>query len=298
MLPGLDRLHDTPPDKVMWLQVFGRLKPGVTLAQAETPGQRDLPGRTAIVLRRARVRRPPRRLSRSAAAAASRRAWRFVVAGRTLRLADGAAGRRWRAAADRVREPRQPAARARRRAPIRRSRCACRSARAANASCASSSPKAWRWRPWAASPPSPSPTCCTAHWSACWRNPIPDFRVGFALDPRVVGVPRRGDRGRGAAVRRAAGLAGDQNRRRGGAQGTDARRHRLAAADAFGTAAREPAAGAVGALAGGRGIAGADRLQPAARRSRLPVPTAAAGACRFPRGRDTTTRAARPCFAS
>lgn len=35
VLPGRDRLHDTPPDKVMWLQVFGRLKPSVTMAQAE-----------------------------------------------------------------------------------------------------------------------------------------------------------------------------------------------------------------------------------------------------------------------
>jgi hypothetical protein len=35
VLPGKDRLHDTPPEKVMWLQAFGRLEPGVTLAQAE-----------------------------------------------------------------------------------------------------------------------------------------------------------------------------------------------------------------------------------------------------------------------
>lgn len=35
VLPGSDRLHDTPPDKVMWLHVFGRLKPDVTQAQAE-----------------------------------------------------------------------------------------------------------------------------------------------------------------------------------------------------------------------------------------------------------------------
>ena len=34
--PGRDRLHDTPPQKAMWLHVFGRLKPGVTRAQAET----------------------------------------------------------------------------------------------------------------------------------------------------------------------------------------------------------------------------------------------------------------------
>ena len=35
VLPGEDRLHDKSPEKVMWLHVFGRLKPGVTLAQAE-----------------------------------------------------------------------------------------------------------------------------------------------------------------------------------------------------------------------------------------------------------------------
>jgi predicted permease len=35
LLPGSDKLHDTPPTKAMWLHVFGRLKPGVTQAQAE-----------------------------------------------------------------------------------------------------------------------------------------------------------------------------------------------------------------------------------------------------------------------
>ena len=35
LIPGTDRLHDTPPEKSMWLHVFGRLKPGVTLAQAD-----------------------------------------------------------------------------------------------------------------------------------------------------------------------------------------------------------------------------------------------------------------------
>ena len=35
LLPGKDRLHDTPPEKVMWLNVFGRLKPEVTQGQAE-----------------------------------------------------------------------------------------------------------------------------------------------------------------------------------------------------------------------------------------------------------------------
>jgi putative ABC transport system permease protein len=36
VLPDKDRLHDTPPEKVMWLHVFGRMKPGVTIAQAES----------------------------------------------------------------------------------------------------------------------------------------------------------------------------------------------------------------------------------------------------------------------
>jgi predicted permease len=36
VLPGSDRLHDTPPDKKMWLHVFGRLAPGVTAVQAES----------------------------------------------------------------------------------------------------------------------------------------------------------------------------------------------------------------------------------------------------------------------
>ncbi len=35
VIPGRDWLHDTPPSKTMWLNVFGRLKPGVTMAQAE-----------------------------------------------------------------------------------------------------------------------------------------------------------------------------------------------------------------------------------------------------------------------
>jgi predicted permease len=35
VIPGGDWLRDTPPDKVMWLHVFGRLKPSVTRVQAE-----------------------------------------------------------------------------------------------------------------------------------------------------------------------------------------------------------------------------------------------------------------------
>jgi putative ABC transport system permease protein len=35
VMPGNDYLHDTPPDKPMWLHLFGRLKPGVSVAEAE-----------------------------------------------------------------------------------------------------------------------------------------------------------------------------------------------------------------------------------------------------------------------
>jgi predicted permease len=35
ILPGADWLHEQAPDKVMWLQVFGRLNAGITMAQAE-----------------------------------------------------------------------------------------------------------------------------------------------------------------------------------------------------------------------------------------------------------------------
>lgn len=35
VLPGDDWLHETPPEKMMWLHVFGRLKPGVTPARVE-----------------------------------------------------------------------------------------------------------------------------------------------------------------------------------------------------------------------------------------------------------------------
>jgi predicted permease len=36
LIPGRDWLHDTGHDKVMWLHVFGRLRPGVQLAQAQS----------------------------------------------------------------------------------------------------------------------------------------------------------------------------------------------------------------------------------------------------------------------
>jgi len=41
VMPGDDWLHETPPEKAMWLHVFGRLKPGVTPARGSR-GQCDL----------------------------------------------------------------------------------------------------------------------------------------------------------------------------------------------------------------------------------------------------------------
>ena len=52
MLPGTDWLHDSAPDKMMWLHVFGRLKPGVTLAQAEAQANAIFQIGSGIVLRR------------------------------------------------------------------------------------------------------------------------------------------------------------------------------------------------------------------------------------------------------
>jgi hypothetical protein len=36
VLPGTDWIHDTPPEKVMWLHLFARLKPTISAAQVET----------------------------------------------------------------------------------------------------------------------------------------------------------------------------------------------------------------------------------------------------------------------
>ena len=66
VLPGEDRLHDTPPDKVMWLHVFGQAETGSDAGSGGSPGQRALSGRPGIVLWRRRLRRAPARASGSA----------------------------------------------------------------------------------------------------------------------------------------------------------------------------------------------------------------------------------------
>ncbi len=119
VLPGSDWLHDTPPEKAMWLHVFGRLKPGVTLAQAEAQanaifqaGLESFYGAAASGERRREFLDQRLQVRPAARGASSMR-------DRVLRFADRAAGGGRRAAADCVRESGQPPARARRRAPSR-----------------------------------------------------------------------------------------------------------------------------------------------------------------------------------
>ena len=120
----------------------------------------------------------------------------------------------------------------------------------------------------------------------------PRFHMSFALDPLVLAFVAGGDPRRGAAVRRASGLAGHQGRRRSEPQGTEPRRRRLVWPAALGPIAGEPATGAFPAPAGWRRSAGADRLQPAARRPRLSRRASAARAGRPARGGAPTPRAA------
>jgi predicted permease len=75
-LPGLDRLHDPPGmSRVMWLQVMGRLKPGVTLSQAQSASE--------LVFQRSVERQ-----ASGAGSAASRRS----LMNQYLRLTSGALG--------------------------------------------------------------------------------------------------------------------------------------------------------------------------------------------------------------
>ena len=114
VIPGRDWLHDTPPSKAMWLNVFGRLKPGVTLAQAEgqanavfQAGLESFYGAAALGERRREFLDQRLRI-RPAARGASQMRYEFSD------FAERVAGGGGRAAADRVREPGEPSAGARR----------------------------------------------------------------------------------------------------------------------------------------------------------------------------------------
>ena len=97
VLPGDNFLHDTPPDKAMWLHVFGRLKPGVSRGRGRSAGERRDAGQPRRLLRRRRDRRAPRRVPLSAPADHRRVTRRLVQALGAGQVADGAArGRRHR----------------------------------------------------------------------------------------------------------------------------------------------------------------------------------------------------------
>ena len=198
----------------MWLHVFGRLKPGVTLAEAEaraTPsaGQpRRFYGAAATGERRVEFLDQRLQISRASRGASSKR---VGVCRKSLTALLAGVGV---AAADRLRESRQPAARARRRAPRRDGAAAVARRRPRPPDRASWSPRASCSPASAAWPPLPVASRCTARWSGCSpksdRSAFDDLRARSAGP----GVRPGGDRRRRTALRRAAGVAGHEDRRR------------------------------------------------------------------------------------
>ena len=75
ILPGRDFLHDRPgdPSKEMWLRVFGRLKPGITIEKAQAEAKFSLQAGAAAVLCFQAFGRQSKRLHESMAEATSSR---------------------------------------------------------------------------------------------------------------------------------------------------------------------------------------------------------------------------------
>ena len=110
VLPGRDWLHENAGDvgKVMWLHVFGRLKPGVRIEAAQAAANVDLSTRTGRLLRLS-LRRDQKAMKQwlKLRPAATRR----VADSRAVcRAPDDAPGCFRARAADCLREPGQPAA--------------------------------------------------------------------------------------------------------------------------------------------------------------------------------------------
>ncbi len=82
LLPGRDWLRDQPGsvEKVMWLHVFGRLRPGVTLERAQADANVIFAAGSRGLLRIDRGRRAAEALSRSASGVEAGRDWRVVLA--------------------------------------------------------------------------------------------------------------------------------------------------------------------------------------------------------------------------
>ena len=293
VIPGRDLLHDTPPSKAMWLNVFGRLKAGVTLAQAEgqanavfQAGLESFYGALASGERR-REFLDQRIRVRPAARGASQTRFEFSTSLNALLaavgvllliacanlanllLARGAARKpeialRLSLGASRARLVRQ---------------LVTESLALAAMGGAAGLGTAW-----------------FLHGALVrmMAEADRDFQMSFALDPRGAGLRRGRDTRRGAVIRGASCLAGHRKRCRSGSQGTGPWRYRLARAYAAGPLAGESATGALFAFAVWRRVVGADGLQPAACRPRLSGGTPAAGAAGFARG-GLRHRAPRQC---
>ena len=231
VMPGQDWLHDTPPSKAMWLHVFGRLKPGVTLAQAEAQanaifqaGLESFYGAVASGERRREFLDQRLRI-RPAARGASQTRHEFstsltallaavgvllLIACANLAnllLARGAARKpeialRLSLGASRGRLIRQL---------VTESLALAAMGGVAGLGCSLLSSRR------------------TGADDGGIRSAFPhEFRAG----PAGAGLRPGRDARRGAAVRRSSGLAGHRKRRRSGSQGTEPQRHGLAWADA------------------------------------------------------------------
>ena len=268
VLPGNNYLRDTPPEKAMWLHVFGRLKPGVSLAEAEARAnaifQADLQsfyGATASDDRGRELLNQRLEVRPAAGGASSMRtelsdSLTALMAGvgvlmliacanlANLLLARGAARRaemmlRLSLGAGRGRLVRQLV-----------TESLALAAAGGVAAVAVAYVLYPRARPDA-------------------RRRRPQLRDRLCLRPAGVGLPGRGNRDRRTPVRPAARVAGYRDRCGSGSQGVRPGRPRVTRADSLGARAGQPATRAVLAASRWRRVAGAHRLQRATDRSRL-----------------------------
>ena len=299
VLPGNNYLHDAPPDKAMWLHVFGRLKPGVSLAEAEARANAVMQanliafyGAAATGERRAEFLDQRLQITDASRGASYKRA---ELSGSLTALLVGVGD----SAADRVREPREPAARARRRSTSGDDAAALARGRPRPADAPArdreSRPRVRRRTRGRGRRGGDAP--CARRHARRGRSGVRALVHLRRVDCRL---PRRLHVHRRAALRAAARVAGDGHRcRRAPSRNRAAARIGSRMRGRSGRAARRRAARAVAAAPRRRGPAGAHRLQRAAHRSRperrQSVDSRASTSARrstIPRG---ATRCARRC---